>query len=65
MFISKTIICVQYVDDCLWLYRDQKELDKVVQLFLDDGESTTGKLVWTAQSLNTLELELKKLVQIK
>ena len=36
MFISKTVIFVQYVDNFLWFHRDQKELDKVIQLFQDD-----------------------------
>ena len=37
MFISKTVIFVQYIDDCLCFYCDQKESDKVFQLLLDDG----------------------------
>ena len=38
MFISNTVICVQYVDGFLWFYHDQKELYKVLQSFQDDGD---------------------------
>ena len=38
MFISETFICVQYVDYCIWLYHDHKELDKVIQSLRDDGD---------------------------
>ena len=38
MFISNTLICVQYVDNFIWFYRDQKELDKVLQSLWDDGD---------------------------
>ena len=38
LFISPTIICVQYLDDCLWFYKNQAELDKVLQSFRDDGD---------------------------
>ena len=30
MFIHKTVICVQYFDNCHWFYYEQKELDKVL-----------------------------------
>ena len=40
MLISKTVICVKYVDNFLWLYHDQKELEKVLQPFRDDGDKT-------------------------
>ena len=39
MLISNTVICVQYVNDYIWFYRDQKQLDKVIQLFRDNGDN--------------------------
>ena len=41
MFISNTIIFVQCLDDFLWFYSDQKELEKVLQSFRDDGDNNS------------------------
>ena len=38
LFISPKIICVQYVDNCLWFYRDKKDLDDLLKTFVDDGD---------------------------
>ena len=38
LFISPKIICVQYVDDCLWFYHDKKDLDDLLKTFVDDGD---------------------------
>ena len=44
MIISKNLICVQYDDDCLWLYNNQKELEKVLHLFQDDGDKQNWEM---------------------
>ena len=39
LFMSKTVICVVYVDDCLFWERSQSEIDNVVKSFKEDGPS--------------------------
>ena len=38
LFLSPKIICVQYVDDCLWFYRNKDDLDALLQTFAEDGD---------------------------
>ena len=37
--MSKTVICVVYVDDCLFSSRSQYEIDNVMKYFKEDGTS--------------------------
>ena len=37
--MSKTVICVLYVDDCLFWTRSQSEIDNVMKSFKEDGPS--------------------------
>ena len=37
LFMSKTVICVVYVDDCLFWERSQSEIDNVMRYFKEDG----------------------------
>ena len=37
MFMYKTVICVVYVDDCLFWARSQSEIDNVINSFNEDG----------------------------
>ena len=39
LFMSKTVIFVVYVDDCLFWARSQYELDNVMKSFKEDGPS--------------------------
>ena len=39
LFMSKTVICVVYVDDCLFWARSQYEIDNVMNSFKEDGPS--------------------------
>ena len=39
LFISKTVICMVYVDDCLFWERSQSEIDNVMKSFKEDGPS--------------------------
>ena len=39
MFMSKTVICVVYVDDCIFWARSQYEIDNVMKSFKEDGPS--------------------------
>ena len=39
MFMSKTVICVVYVDDCLFWERPQYDIDYVINYFKEDGPS--------------------------
>jgi len=37
LFISPKVICISYVDDCLWFAKKQKYIDEVLQSFRDDS----------------------------
>ena len=39
LFMSKTVICVVYVDDCLFWERSQSEFDNVMKSLKEDGPS--------------------------
>ena len=39
LFMSKTVICVVYVDYCLFWARLQSEIDNVMKSFKEDGPS--------------------------
>ena len=39
MFISKTVICVVYLDDCLFWERSQYDIYNVIKYFKEDGTS--------------------------
>ena len=38
LFISKKVICICYVDDCLWFAKDSKDIDSVLESFEKDGD---------------------------
>eukprot|EP00957_Ditylum_brightwellii_P031325 2374486-Ditylum_brightwellii.AAC.1 len=38
LFISKKVVCIIYVDDCLWFGRDIKDIDVVLKSFKEDGD---------------------------
>eukprot|EP00957_Ditylum_brightwellii_P153174 11658913-Ditylum_brightwellii.AAC.1 len=37
VFISKKVVCIVYVDDCIWFARDSKDIDDVLKSFKEDG----------------------------
>ena len=39
LFMSKTVICVVYLDDCLFWEHSQYEIDNVMKSFKEDGPS--------------------------
>ena len=39
LFISNTVICVVYLDDCLFWARSQSDIDNVMKYFKEDGPS--------------------------
>ena len=39
LFMSQTVICVVYVDDCLFWARSQSDIDNVMKSFKKDGPS--------------------------
>ena len=39
LFMPKTVICVVYVDDCLFWARSQSDIDNVMRSFKEDGPS--------------------------
>ena len=39
LLMSKTLICVAYVDDCLFWVRSQYDIDNVIKYFKEDGTS--------------------------
>eukprot|EP00957_Ditylum_brightwellii_P006810 516140-Ditylum_brightwellii.AAC.1 len=38
LFISKKVICICYVDNCLWFATEAKAIDAVLQSFKEDGD---------------------------
>ena len=39
LFISNIVICVVYMDDCLFWARSQSQIDNVIKSFKEDGPS--------------------------
>ena len=39
LFMSKTVMCVVYVDDFLFCARSQSDIDNVINHFKEDGPS--------------------------
>ena len=39
LFMSKTVICVLYLDDCLFWARSQYDIDNLMKPFKEDGSS--------------------------
>ena len=39
LFISKTVMCVVYADDCLFWERSQYDIDNLIKYFREDGPS--------------------------
>ena len=39
LLMSKTVICVVYVDDCLFCARSKSDIDDVMKYFKEDGPS--------------------------
>ena len=39
LLMSKTVICVVYVDDCIFWARSKSEIDNVMRYFEEDGPS--------------------------
>ena len=37
LFIGKKVICISYVDDCLWFARKESDIDDLLKSFEDDG----------------------------
>ena len=48
LFMSKAVICVVYVDDCLFWARSQSEIDNVMKSFKEDSPS----YIWENQREN-------------
>ena len=38
LFISKKMVCISYVDDCLYWFKDDKTFNKLIKTFEDDGD---------------------------
>ena len=39
MFMYKTVICVVYMDDCIFWARSKSDIDNVMKFFNEDGPS--------------------------
>ena len=39
LFMSKTVICVVYMDDCLFWSRSQSDIENVMKYLKEDGPS--------------------------
>ena len=38
MFVSDNVICIAYIDDCLWFAKNKADIDVVLQSFKEDGD---------------------------
>eukprot|EP00957_Ditylum_brightwellii_P038175 2886435-Ditylum_brightwellii.AAC.1 len=38
LFIFKKVVCICYVNVCLWFARDNKDIDAVLKSFKEDGD---------------------------
>ena len=38
LFIGKKVICISYVDDCLWFAMKYLDIDAVLKSFKEDGD---------------------------
>ena len=59
LFISPTIICVQYVDDCLWFYRDKQHLDDLLETFRTDGDQYNWEMSVDGDVKEYLGIDIK------
>ena len=53
LFMSKTVICVVYVNDCLFWACSQFEIDNVMKSFKEDGPSYNWDTQRENQCLNS------------
>ena len=53
LFMSKTVICVVYVDDCLFWVRSQSEIDNVMRSLKEDGPVIIGNIQRENQCLSS------------
>ena len=56
LFMSKTVICVVYVDDCLFWARSQSDIDNLMKSFNEDGPSYNWEHSRGNQCMSSWEL---------
>ena len=59
--MSKTVICVVYVDDCLFWTRSKSEIDNVMKSFKEDGPSYNWEYSKGESVYEFLGIDIKKL----
>ena len=61
LFMSNTVICVVYVDDCLFWSRSQSDIDNVMKFFKEDGRSYKWEHSEGESMSEFLGIDIKKL----
>ena len=59
LFISSKVICISYVDDCLWFYRNQKDMDDLLESFRNDGDEYNWEMRVEGSVKEFLGIEVK------
>ena len=61
LFMSKTVICVIYMDDCLFWERSQSEIDNVMKSFKEDSPSYNWEHSKGESVSELLDIDIKTL----
>ena len=61
LFMSKTVICVVYLDDCIFWASSQSEIDNVMKSFKEDGFSYNWEYSKGESVSEFLGIDIKKL----
>ena len=60
LFISKDIVCICYVDDCLFFAHKQEKLDELLKSFKEDGDEYNWELKVEGSVSEYLGIEIHK-----
>ena len=61
LFISENIICIVYVDDCLFFARDKKKIHDLLKSFTDDGDKYNWEHTVEGDVSEYLGIEINKI----
>jgi len=62
LFISPKVICISYVDDVCWFARDQKDIEKVLDSFDNDGDQYNWEMTREGAVNEFLGIDINRLV---
>ena len=58
LFIGKRVICISYVDDCLWFARKRSDIDAVLKSFEEDGDKHNWEMRVEGSVSECLEIKV-------